>query len=149
MGDVAKIENIKHFHEMLINYMLLKPTATNAELAVRFNRSPTHMSIIRNSDAFRARLTERQEQLFGEAVVETIRDKLTALASESLEKMIERVAVSDNDDFILAAANMATKNLGFGAPKSAAPPVQANFYIASPADIAQGRAVIEQSGKVE
>jgi hypothetical protein len=144
MADSLQVTKINHFHEELISYMITRPTATNSELAMAFKRTPTHMSIIKNSDAFKARLRERQDQLFDEAVIGTTKDRLEALATESLERLIEKIATSDNDDFILAAATMATKSLGFGNPKSSnAPTVQLNF-MANPADLAAGRALIHQ-----
>ena len=148
MAESAQITMIKPFHEQLINALLANPSVTNSQLAMMFNRTSTHISIIKNSDAFKAVLRERQDQLFGEVVVQETKDRLEALAQVSLERLIEKTQISENEDFILSAATMATKALGFGQPKSSGPAqVQANFYVASPQELAAGRAVIE--GKSE
>lgn len=128
MPEIAKV---RYTHDAIIDMIVAEPQISQNEIASRFGYSAAWVSIIVNSDAFQARLKERKEDLVDPLIRATVEDRLTAVANKAMEKLMERLssnAAFSNRELIDAAA-MATKGLGFGAPKQGLGGPTQNLYI--------------------
>jgi len=104
----------------MIDLIVAEPSIKQNDLAAIFDRSPAWISQIINSDAFQARLEERRTELVDPVLQASIKERLNAVASVSLEKILDKLtsAVPKDDDFLIKTATLATKALGYGARDS-------------------------------
>lgn len=105
-------------HDQIMDWLIANPVAPLAACAAEFGITQGWLSCIIHSDLFQAKLKERQEEVFGEVAI-TVKDRITALAHESLERLTLKVQVENDVDKLVSASEVALKALGFGAPKVA------------------------------
>lgn len=117
------LQNMKQWHEMVIDFMLLNPTATHQEIADQFGVAKETIGYVLRSDMFKMRLEERrarfQAQVDGTAI-ERLQGKLAGLAERSLDALDEKIAEQRKELGIgetRETAEMALKALGYGAPQ--------------------------------
>lgn len=149
MPEIAKVS---HRHEAIMQYMVANPTAPLGEVAAAFGVTQPWLSCIIHSHAFKTKLRERQDALFGN-IAATLTEKLEAVAHAALDNLHEHVLASNsNPAQNLEVADTVLKALGYGAkgaPTAAAPgAAQVNNFYISRDDLAQARMVI-QSGPVQ
>lgn len=118
------LKNMKQWHEMVIDFMLLNPGATYKEIAEQFGVSPVTVSYVSNSDMFKMRLEERrakfQSQVDGTAI-ERLQGKIAGVAERALDLMDEKIQLERQTMGIEATretAEMALKALGYGVPRA-------------------------------
>lgn len=112
------IVKIRYSHDAMIDVILAEPTIRQNDLAAMFDRTPGWVSQVINSDAFQARLEERRGEIVDPAITATLKERLSAVADASLQKLLERIAAPVQlvtDDFMLQTAKFATTALGYGA----------------------------------
>lgn len=114
------IAKVRYSHDAMIDLIVAEPWIQQNTLAEIFDRTPGWISQVINSDAFQARLAERKEQLIDPVLVASIKDRINAVAARSLELIQEKLdqplaATMLKDDFLLRAADLSTKALGYGA----------------------------------
>jgi len=111
------IAKVRYTHDAMIDLMIAEPTVKQNTLAAIFDRSPTWISQIINSDVFRARLAERKGEIVDPVLTATIQERLAAVAGESLNRILEKLAgpVTQSDDFLVKTAKLATDAMGYGA----------------------------------
>lgn len=124
------INRVHYTHDAMIDLMIANPIMSQGELAGYFGYTQAWVSRIINSDAFLARLALRKEDLVDPVLVATIEEKLRAVASKSLDVVLEKLTLSGNADLALKAAELSTKALGFGARTNTI--MQNNFVVALP-----------------
>jgi hypothetical protein len=115
-----EIKKISPLHEALMNHLLVYPKASNRELAKTFNRTQAWISTIIHSHAFQAKLAERQDKLFEQAVI-TTREKLEGVADAAVEKLGEQLETSADPKFILDVADRTLHRLGYAPSRAPAP----------------------------
>lgn len=127
-------------HEAMIDVILAEPTITQNELAKRFDRSVSWMSIVMGSDAFQAALAKRRDDIIDPFLVATIEERFRGLATQSLEVLAEKLETTRSADLALKALDISSKALGFGA-RTGGPgtQVQNNFVVQLPAQIADAK----------
>lgn len=116
---------VSYTHDAMIDLMIANPMITQNAIAAHFGYTPSWVSIVMSSDAYRARLEARREELVDPAIRVTIEERFRALAVKSLEvlqKKLEQPTVSDN--LAIQAAALASKSLGLGQGTGNAPPPQ-------------------------
>lgn len=121
-------------HEALIGFLLCNPTATNAALGRHFGYTKEYISALVNNDAFKRRFEEKQKEVWGEVkvIAVSVHNRLEAVAHESLERLLKKLEVHDDPNFLLETSEMACKALGYAPSKGPAvgPAMQQNnFYI--------------------
>lgn len=126
------IARVKYSHDAMIDLMIENPAITQNELAARFGYTVPWVSRICNSDAFLARLARRKSDLIDPTIAASLEEKLRALASVSLDVVLEKVATVRNPDLALQAAKLSTTALGFGARQQNVA-IQQNFVVPLPA----------------
>lgn len=133
------IAKVRYTHDAMIDLIIAEPTVQQNQLAQIFDRTPGWICQIMQSDAFRARLEERRKELVDPAIVASINERLAAVADASLQRILEKVTSPVqlvSDDYLLEAAAMATKALGYGArPSTAAPATQVAVVVQVPPSI--------------
>ena len=114
-------QKVSYTHDAMIDLMLVRPTITGIELAEYFGYTQPWISVIRTSDAFRARYAERKGELVDPVIVATVDERLRAVADASLERVLERLTspIKPSDDFVLQSAKLSTSALGYGAKPTA------------------------------
>lgn len=121
------IKNIRQKHEAIIDYMIANPDAKQGKIAQEFGFTQSWLSIVMNSDAFKSRLAEKNEEVFREIVI-PLREKLEGVAHRAVEKLGEKVNDSQDAKFLLEAADKTLHRLGY-APNKGPDPGQSNTTI--------------------
>ena len=127
------IARVSYSHDAMIDLLLARPDISQGELARHFGYTQPWVSRIMNSDAFLARMAQRKSDLVDPSLALTIDERLRAVASKSLDVVLEKLELpSATFDQALAAATVASKALGYGARQQNLS-VQTNFVVALPA----------------
>lgn len=123
--DRAPPKNFLQAHMVIIEQLLMNPGITTTALSTATGYSRNWLHKVMSSDAFQAKLAEKQKALIDPIVMATITDRIKGLASRSLEVLEERMeGEAISMDTALEVFQTASKALGLGAQKAAAPLVQ-------------------------
>lgn len=125
------IQRVKYTHDALIDMIITNPAVSQGQLASMFGYTQAWLSRVMNSDAFQARLAARKADVVDPQLVLSIDEKLRALASKSLDVVIDKLSTSQNPDTALRALEITSKALGYGARQQNLN-VQQNFVVALP-----------------
>lgn len=105
---------LKHWHERIVDFMLLNPNAKIVDVARYFQVSPQWIGQLFNTDAFKEYYSNRMREHQGLVGV-TIVSKMQGVAVKALDKIADKI---DHQDVPMAevreVANMAVKALGYG-----------------------------------
>ncbi len=113
-------------HSAILDYILLhEGKCSGRELCEHFGMTQAWISCIVNSDAFKAELAARKEQMNG-MVMFTLNDRINGLAAQSMEKLGQLIEVSNDPDFMLDVADKMLKNAGYGKPAGPAVTINNN-----------------------
>lgn len=112
----AELKRMGLKHEALLNYMLANPTMKVSEVARACGVSYSWASIVVHSDAFQARLRQRQDEIFN-AHVQPLHEKMVGVAHMAVDKLGEQLEKSTDPDYILNVSDKILHRLGF-APKA-------------------------------
>ena len=143
MGVPTELTNS---HEALARFMVMHPRATLRELSAEFGYSMNYISLLRSTDAFKAKLRELNDAADG-MVVADIPRQMRALTEVSLEKLAEAVedAMTSGEggrrdrEFIKETTDMLLHRLGYAPKRDAAPaPAQPQAVILADAATVQG-----------
>ncbi len=125
------IARVKYSHDAMIDMLIANPEVKQGELAAQFGYTQAWVSRVMNSDAFLARLAQRKADLVDPSIALTLDEKFRALANQSLDVIMDKLAVTKNPDTALKALELSSKALGYGA-RQANLNVQQNFVVAMP-----------------
>jgi hypothetical protein len=113
------IVKVRYSHDAMIDLMIAQPTLKQNDLAAMFDRSPAWISSVINSDSFQARYEERRKTLVDPTLVNSIGERLRAVADASLERLHDKLtgvgAAFLDAEFLVKSAKLATDALGYGA----------------------------------
>lgn len=116
MAQSAQINNVKAWHEELMDFMLAQPRAGLKETSEYFGVSMSWLSVVKNSDAFKDAWEKRREN-HSSAVSVSLVQRVEALAEVALETMtqrLEREGESIGLSTLREVSETALKSLGFG-----------------------------------
>lgn len=123
-GAIAKI---RYSHDAMIDLILQSPGVSQNQLAANFGYTPAWVSQIMSSDAFKARLEQRREELIDPAIRLTLNEKFNAMVHRSIDVLQEKLMQTQVDPNIaLRAAELGVKALGVGGYQPPAPAAQAD-----------------------
>lgn len=117
---------LRYSHEDCIDFLIANPAATRREIAERYGKTETWVTLVTNSDLFRARHAARRADLIDPELAATIRDRFAAVAARGAEVLLDKLskpADEVSDQLALGAAGLGAKAMGLGQP--AAPAVGA------------------------
>lgn len=72
------------WHDSLIDYLIAHPDATLKDLAIFTGRTPAWLSLVRNSDAFQARYSQRRQE-HSARLSEAVQERLLKVANKVLD----------------------------------------------------------------
>lgn len=121
------LKRIRFSHDLLVDYMISTPNATNRQLATLLGVTETWVSRVICSDAFQARLAQRKDELVDPIIQHSIEEKLKGLVDLSTEVISEKLESSRNPDLAVKALTIGVAALGYGARDRQ--PVQTNNFV--------------------
>jgi len=130
----VQVKNVSNRHEAIIAFLVAEPEMKQSDVARHFKVTPSWLSTLIHSDAFKARLAERQDEFFSAALV-PIKDKLETLASTGLDKLQEKLEIETNTGEIREIVKLALDRAGYGLGIPLTPGLamqQNNFYAVDP-----------------
>lgn len=145
MAESAQILKVGVKHEAILNFLVTNPLVPLSQVAREFGVTQPWLSTIIHSDAFQARLKERQGQVFHHNVL-PLAEKLLGLAHVAVEKVGQQLETSIDPEHTLEVATRILDRIGHS-PRSAqnAPAqmnVQNNFYTVDKDTLAEARNAI-------
>lgn len=121
-------KNFLQAHMIIIDALLMDPAITTTKLSDDTGYSRSWLHKLMSSDAFAAKLAERQKSIIDPIIANTIKDRIQGLASRSLEIIEERMESDEVSlDKAMEVFSMTSKAMGLGVQK--APPPQINQFI--------------------
>jgi hypothetical protein len=115
---MPEIQKVRWNHEAVIDAMLANPDMSQNELAAVFGYSPAWLSIVINSDAFQAKLSERREELINPILRSTLEDRMRGVAAKAAEVILEKLHAAPELKGAISALEVTTRALGYGAKTS-------------------------------
>lgn len=113
MSESASIQKMSHKHEEILNFMLLNPLLKMGEIAKHFGVTFPWLSTIVHSHAFQDQMTRRQDELFDNAVLQTVGEKVEAATQVTMDAYLEKVPDLTADQLISAGDKLLNR-LGYG-----------------------------------
>lgn len=119
-SDLKARKPLRWWHDALIDYMLTHPGAPLKEIALEFKRSISHISVIINTDMFKARFAQRRSELNEQLGASVQRKMLGALdlaldvVTDQLNTKRSQIPFKDTSAFV----NSTLERLGYGSPKA-------------------------------
>lgn len=107
-----QIKAMKPKYEQILIWLIENPAAPIRDCAEYFGVTSQWLRIIINSDAFRARLAERQDEVFHTCVAD-LRDKTHAAAHEALDLFMDKIHVIEDPMKLLKAVDTLFERLGY------------------------------------
>lgn len=114
---------LSYTHDAMIDLIIANPAISNNELAVSFGYTPAWCSMIKGSDAFRARLAARRAELVDPQITLSLEEKIRGVSERAVEVLAEKLtapAVAISDQLAIRAAEFGAKALGVGGHAPAA-----------------------------
>lgn len=120
-------QKVRYSHDAMIDMIIAHPGISQNQLAIQFGYTAAWVSTIMSSDAFKARLLNRREEIVDPALTMTLEEKFRGLTDRSLEVLAHKLSQPMQnipDNLALRAAELGAKALGLGgnAPPVVAPP---------------------------
>ncbi|MFQ5741976.1 MAG: hypothetical protein ACE5HV_00125 [Acidobacteriota bacterium] len=109
-------KGLSYRHEYIVDWCLKHPEGLMKDLAAELGVSEQHLSLVRNSDAFKdyeARRRAEHNETLSKSIVEEVED-LAHLSVEVLNERIESERQTLGLTLVRETADMALKALGFG-----------------------------------
>jgi hypothetical protein len=109
----------------MIDLIVTRPHVSQGELAKVFGYSQAWVSTIMCSDAFKAKLAQRRDELVDPVLKISIEERIRAMTVRSLEVLQEKLAepaMLVPDNLALKALELGAKGLGLGGNAPPPPP---------------------------
>lgn len=133
---VNEIKKSHYNHDAMIDLIIATPWMRQREIAAHFKVSEAWISIIVNSDSFKAKLEDRKSELIDPVIVQSIEDGFRAVCQLSMNVLQEKLEITRDPKLALGALAVASKALGFGARVEAKVEVNNNWF----------QQIVQQSG---
>lgn len=124
-----EIKTVKYTHDAMIDLIVTNPAISQNEIAKFFGYTPTWVSIIVNSDAFKNRLAERKAVLVDPKIIAGIEARLEGLAQRSLDLLIDRLDRPGNNLKPMELVAIAKLGVGDRNLVKTQPQTQNNLYV--------------------
>lgn len=130
---MPEIKSVRWHHDAIIDMMIAEPSIHQNEIARQMGFTPSWLSIIVNSDAFKERLADRKAEIVDPKLAASVRDRLEGVANRAMDKILERLdsnAPFSNKE-LLEAARLGANHI-VGLPGTGNPALtQNNLYVIS------------------
>ena len=138
----APPQDLSYRHEAILDWLILNPDKSQGDCARSLGYTEAWLSTVINSNLFRARLAMLQQEK-RESGIFTIVEKLAGLADLAIDRTLKSVECSTDPAFVLSAAEIALKRLGYG---PAAPPPAPSSVVNNTLVVATERGLREAVG---
>lgn len=128
-GPKPMIHKISYTHDAMIDLIIANPAISGNQLAAHFGYTPAWISTVRCSDAFKARLAHRRNEIIDPQLIASVELQFQGVAARSLEILQEKLSQPTqqiSDQTCLRALELSSRALGYGASHQAAVNVQIN-----------------------
>jgi hypothetical protein len=120
-SDGNAIAKLSIRHEAIMHFLMANPTVKLGDVADHFGMTQAWLSSVIHSDAFQAKLKENTNIAFHTTVL-PIREKMTLLAHQALDQVMDRLPMETDVKTISGVASDVLDRLGFGTKSSAIAP---------------------------
>ena len=120
-GANRGVAKVRYTHDAMIDMIIADPCVTQNELAARFGYTAGWVSQIIASDAFQARLAERNGELVDPTIRATVEERFKGIVMRSLEilrEKLDRPTHQIPDNLALRSIELSSRALGYGARDS-------------------------------
>lgn len=108
---------IRYTHDAMIDMVVENPAIHQNQIAAHFGFTPSWVSTVFTSDAFKAKLAQRRAEVVDPVLQMSLRERIEALTSQSLRVLQEKLArpASEVPDLLaLKALELGAKAMGLG-----------------------------------
>ena len=119
-----QIQKVSIKHDAILDYLLVNPAEKLGDVAKHFDVSQAWLSVIIHSDAFQAKLTEKNSESFN-TIVLPLREQMLGIGHAVVAKLgevVENSSPTSDKQFIVDTADMVFKNLGYSPKGGGAAP---------------------------
>lgn len=118
MTNQVQVQSVNYRHEAIIDWMLLNYDKTLGQCANDLGYTQGWLSVVTNSDAFRAEYNRRRS-VHNEELGEKARSKLLNIANKALDQLEDYIDGEEEKDprFILDTADKTLNRYGFSPSK--------------------------------
>ena len=132
-GDgTAAIKKVRYSHEAMIDLIIAHPGISQNQLAAHFGYTPGWVSQVMSSDAFKARLEARKEDIVDPVMFAAVEERFEGLVRESQRVVLEKLGANPTADFALKVLEVSSKALGYGAGVKNQIGEQHNYVVVMP-----------------
>lgn len=113
----SKIAKIRSSHDTIADMMICHPEMTKQAIAAKLGYTPTYLSIVTGSDAFKVRLANRRAQFVDPIVQASVEEMFGAMTERACEVLLEKLNQPTNvvdPQLALQAAQLGAKVAGMG-----------------------------------
>lgn len=136
-GEKRDLVKVRYSHEAMIDLIISNPWIKQGDLARHFGYSESWISIVMNTDMFKAKLAERRGELVDPEIRATMEERFRAVVTKSLQVLQEKLSKPENDvpdNLVLRAAELGAKALGLGGNAPPPAPVIAVDHLSTLAE---------------
>jgi len=154
-----KPRKMRPWHQMVAEFILLHPTASNSDIAEHFDMHKQTITLLVSSDMFKSYFATRKQEIearVNETAFERLNGKLARLAEQTVDVLAEKIEAQRE---VLGlketreTMDVALQHLGFGLKKTApagnATTNVQNMFVVSAADLSEARALMQRQGVIE
>lgn len=129
---MVKLKKMQYSHEALADVILANPSMKNTDLAIVFDKTPAWVSYVKNSSGFKAYIEKRKTELLDPVLIQQLEEKMTALAEQSIDVLMDKLAgLAPDGDLAAKTLSITSKALGYGVANNQTN-IQTNFVVAMP-----------------
>lgn len=121
-------KKMSNLHLQIMDYVLVNPTATHADIAKAFDVSKVYVGMLTRSDLFQATFKERHGNLVAEVQAD-IKEKLTRVADVALDRLARKVEIIDDPELLVSITKLSLESLGYGGKGAAVQIVNNNLTV--------------------
>lgn len=113
----SQIAKIRSSHDTIVDIMLCHPEMTKAQIAAKLGYTPTYLSIVTGSDAFKVRMAKRRAQFVDPVVAASVEEMFGAMTERACEVLLEKLnqpTSTVDPQLALQAAQLGAKVAGMG-----------------------------------
>lgn len=111
------IEKVSYTHDAMIDLLIANPEISQGEISDYFGYTPSWVSRVIRSDAFRERLAARKGEIVDPQILESVELQFEVLVKRSLEILQDKLRIENapSADLALKTAELGARALGYGA----------------------------------
>lgn len=116
-GVQSQIKRAQASHDNIVDMMIAHPELTKGEIARKLGFSPSYLSIVTGSDAFKVRLAARRAQFVDPLIQASVEEMFGSMTERAVEVLMEKLSMPTNTidpQLALQAASLGAKVAGLG-----------------------------------